>query len=177
MTFGIFRPLLFLSVCCAALLSMPAGLHAADPEQKSDDAGWILPGASVGTGWHLRLKDARVEAAKDGKPILIVFSGPDWSSASKRFESSVLRSKEYASAVQPAVIGLYIQQFVNTDAPEEQVSANQSLRKALGVPAVYPCTIILASDGKSILGMIPGAPDKKAFIEQVSKLAGISPAQ
>ena len=127
----------------------------------------------MGTGWHLRLKDARAEAAKDGKPILILFSGPDWSSASKKFETSIFRSKEYAS-IRPALVGLYVQHFVNTSAPKEQVSANQSLRKALSVPAVYPCTVVLASDGKKVLGIIPGAPDKKEYLLQISKLTGIS---
>jgi len=178
MTPGPFRFFLFFFVCCAVLLAPPAGLHAADPAPKTDDSGWVLPDAkNAGTGWHLRLKDARAEAAKEDKPILILFIGPDWSRASKSFESSVLRSREYSSAIKPAVVGLYIQHFVNTDAPEEQVSANQSLRKSLSVPAVYPCTVILASDGKMILGMIPGAPDKKAYIEQVCKLAGIKPAE
>ena len=172
MRFAFFRFLLFSLVSCAALLFLPAGLHAADPAPKTDDSGWILPGANAGTGWHVRLKDARAEAAKDGKPILILFTGPDWSSASKRFETSVLRSKEYA-AIRPAVVGLYVQHFVKTVAPEEQVSANQSLRKSLSVPPVYPCTVVLASDGRKLLGMIPGAPDKKDYLQQISKLTGI----
>ena len=75
--------------------------------------------------------------------------------------------------VRPAVVGLYIQHFVNTAAPEGQIEANVSLRKALAVPTVYPCTVVLASDGKKILGIIPGAPDKKVYIQQVAKLAGI----
>ena len=151
--------------CCVLLLLVSAGLRAADPEPKTDDSGWILPGTNLGTGWHLRLKDARAEAAKDGKPILILFSGPDWSSASKRLESNVFRSKEYTASVRPAVVGLYVQHFVNTAAPEEQVSANLSLRKALGVPTVYPCTVVVSSDGKKILGTIPGAPDKKEYLQ------------
>ena len=166
------RLLLCSIVSCAALFFVSAGLRAADPAPKTDEAGWILPGTNVGTGWHLRLKDARAEAAKEDKPILIVFSGPDWSSASKKFESSVLHSKEYAASVKPAVVGLYIQHFVKTVAPEEQVSANQSLRKSLSVPAVFPCTVVLGSNGK-LLGIVPGAPEKAAYIQQISKLAGI----
>lgn len=169
-----FSRLLLPLIVCAVLLFVPAGLHAADPAPKTDDSGWILPGANAGSGWHLRLKDARAEAAKDGKPILILFTGPDWSSASKRFETSILRSKEYAALIRPAVVGLYVQHFVKTDAPEEQVSANQSLRKALSVPAVYPCTVILASDGKKILGMILGTPEKKEYLQQISKFTGIA---
>ncbi len=164
----------FLSfAACMPLLLLSAGLHAADPAPKTDDSGWILPGANVGTGWHLKIKDARAEAAKDDKPILILFSGPDWSAASKRIESNVFRSKEYATSIRPAVVGLYIQHFVKTDAPEEQVSANQSLRKSLGVPSVYPCTVIVASDGKKVLGIIPGALEKKEYLQEISKLAGI----
>ena len=167
------RFLLGFCVSCAILFCASAGLRAADSAPKTDESGWILPDAKNGMGWHLRLKDARAEAAKDDKPILILFTGPDWSSASKKFESSILRSKEYAASVRPAVVGLYVQHFVNTDAPEEQVSANQSLRKALSVPTVYPCTVVLASDGKKILGTIPGVPDKKEFLRRISELTGI----
>ena len=163
----------FSFAACAALLLLPAGLRAADPAPKTDESGWILPGTNAGTGWHLRLKDARAEAAKDGKPIIILFTGPDWSSASKKLESSVFRSKEYTASVRPAVVGLYVQHFVNTAAPEEQVSANLSLRKSLNVPAVYPCTVVLASDGKKVLGIIPGAPEKKEYLQQIARLAGI----
>ena len=168
------RFLLCSLVCCAVMFCVSAGLRAADPAPKSDESGWILPDTkTAGTGWHVRLKDARAEAAKDDKPILILFIGPDWSSASKKFETSILRSKEYASLIRPAVVGLYIQHFVKTDAPEEQVSANQSLRKSLSIPAIYPYTVILASDGKKILGTIPGVPDKKEYLQQISKLTGI----
>ena len=167
------RPFVLSCAVCVLTFAFSALLPAADPAPKTDESGWVLPGANVGTGWHLRLKDARTEASKENKPILIVFSGPDWSSASKKFESSVLKSKEFSSSVRPVVVGLYIQHFVNTSAPEEQVSANQSLRKALAVPTVYPCTVVLASDGKKILGIIPGAPDKKDFIRQIGKLTGI----
>jgi len=163
-----------LAACCLALLCASVPLRAADPAPKTDESGWILPGPNLGTGWHLRLKDARAEAAKDNKPVLIVFSGPDWSSASKKFESSVLKSREFTSAVQPAVVGLYIQHFVNVSAPQEQVSANLSLRKALSVPAVYPCTVVLGSDGKKLLGIIPGAMEKKAYLRQISTLTGIA---
>ena len=113
---SLFRYVFTAAAVCAVLLSAFA-LRAADPAPKTDESGWILPGANAGTGWHLRLKDARAEAAKDEKPILIVFSGPDWSSGSKRFESSILKSKEFTTSVRPAVVGLYIQHFVTVAAP------------------------------------------------------------
>ena len=75
------RFLLLPLVSCALLFAVPVALRAADPAPKTDDAGWILPGTNAGPGWHLRLKDARSEAAKDDKPILILFTGPDWSPA------------------------------------------------------------------------------------------------
>ena len=166
-----------LAVVAAVFVSQmlaPALARAADSETKTDGAGWVLPGLNNVTGWHPQLKDARAEAAKENKPILIVFSGPDWSTNSKKFESSVLKSTEFAKTVRPAVVCLYVQHFVNTYAPAEQVSANQSLRKGLSVPAVYPCTVILAADGKKVLGVIPGALDRKTYLQQISKLTGIS---
>ena len=170
---SLFRHVFLAATLCAVLCSMPVAVRSADSAPKTDDSGWILPGTNVGTGWNIRLKDARAEALKDSKPILIVFSGPDWSSTCKKFESGVLKSKDFTSSVRPAVVGLYIQHFVKTDAPEEQIDANLSLRKALAVPQVYPCTFVLASDGKKILGIIQGAPDKQAYIREVARLAGI----
>ena len=161
------------SAVFAVLSFAPSVLPAADSAPKTDESGWILPGAAMGEGWHIRLKDARAEAAKYDQPIIILFSGPDWSTSSKKFESSVFKSKEFAP-MRSVLVCLYVQHFVNISAPEEQVSANQSLRKALGVPSVYPCTVILASDGKKVLGTISGALDRKAYLLQVSKLAGIA---
>ena len=183
MTF-FFRHLFPVAALCAVLSFPLSAVRAADSAPKTDGSGWILPDLSSGSkttdwSWYLRLNDARAEAVKDNKPILIVFSGPDWSSRSKSFESSILKSKEFASLVRPAVVGLYIQHFVKTTAPEEQVEANQSLRKALAVPQVYPCTVVLASDGKTILGIIQGVPgttvrvDKMAYLRQVAQLIGV----
>lgn len=165
MTARFFRVLLLFAAVSAFA---PSVLRAAAPEQKKDDSGWVLPGFKDISGWHLRLKDARAEAAKEDKPILILFSGPDWSNTSKKFESSVFKSKK-----SDALVGLYVQHFVNVIAPDEQISANESLRKALDVPPIYPCTVILGADGKKVLGIIPGALDRKTYFQQISKLTGI----
>ena len=173
MKYDAIRPLLILTACITFLLGGAPVLSAAEAAKKTDDAGWILPDSALGDNWHLRLKDARAEAAKDDKPILILFTGPDWSSASKKMESSIIRSKEFTASIRPAVVGLYIRHFVDADAPEAQLEANSSLRKALNVPQVYPCTVLLASDGKKILGILPGLPEKKAYLEWIADLAGI----
>ena len=167
------RPRLILAVCTAFLLGGVPVLSAAEAAKKTDGSGWILPDSALGDNWHLRLKDARSEAAKDNKPILILFTGPDWSSASKKMESSIIRSKEFTASIRPAVVGLYIRHFADVDAPEAQLESNSSLRKALNVPPVYPSTVLLGSDGKKILGILPGLPEKKAYLEWIAELAGI----
>ena len=172
MKYAAIRPILTLTACVLFLLGGSFVLPAAEPAKKTDDSGWILPDPALGN-WHLRLKDARAEAAKDNKPILILFTGPDWSSSSKKMESSIIRSKEFTASIRPAVVGLYIRHFVDADAPEAQLEANSSLRKALNVPQVYPCTVLLGSDGKKILGILPGLPEKKAYLEWIADLAGI----
>ena len=173
MKYAALRSLLTLTVSMIVLLGGTAVLPAAETAKKTDESGWILPDSALGGNWHLRLKDARAEAAKDDKPILILFTGPDWSSASKKMESSIIRSKEFTTSIRQAVVGLYIRHFVDSDAPEAQLEANSSLRKALNVPQVYPCTVLLGSDGKKILGILPGLPEKKAYIEWIAGLAGI----
>ena len=155
------------------LLAAATALPAADKNAKTDESGWILPDAGFGDGWHLRLKDARAEAAKDNKPILILFSGPDWSSSSKKIESSVIRSREFTEFIRPSIVGLYIRYFVDGSAPDEQIEANHALRKSLCVEPVYPCSVLIASDGKKILGVLPGLPDKKVYLEWIAGLTGI----
>ena len=173
MKYAPIRPLLILTACAVFLLVGAFVLPAAETAKKTDDSGWILPDPALGGTWHLRLKDARAEAAKDDKPILILFSGPDWSSSSKKMENSIIHSKEFTTSIRPAVVGLYIRHFVDSDAPDAQLEANSSLRKALNVPQVYPCTVLLGSDGKKILGILPGLPEKKAYLEWIADLAGI----
>ena len=170
---AVFRTLPALTACVVFLLAGIAVLPAAEPAKKTDESGWILPDSALGGSWHLRLKDAKAEAAKDNKPILILFTGPDWSSSSKKMESSIIRSKEFTGLIRPAVVGLYIRHFTESDAPEAQLEANSSLRKALNVPPVYPCTVLLGSDGKKILGFLPGLPEKKAYLEWIAGLTGI----
>jgi len=155
------------------LLAAATVLPAADKTAKTDESGWILPDSAFGDGWHLRLKEARAEAAKENKPILILFTGPDWSTASRKIESSIIRSKEFNEFIRPAIVGLYIRHFVDGSAPDEQIDANHSLRKSLSVQPVYPCTVLVASDGKKVLGVLPGLPEKKAYLEWISGLTGI----
>ena len=155
------------------LLAAAVALPAADKTVKTDESGWILPDSAFGEGWHLRLKDARAEAAKANKPILILFSGPDWSSSSRKIESSIIRSKEFTEFIRPAIVGLYIRHFVDGSAPDEQIDANHSLRKSLSVQPVYPCSVLIGPDGKKILGILPGLPEKKAYLEWIAGLTGI----
>ena len=44
---------------------------------------------------------------------------------------------------------------------------------ALSVPAGYPCTVVLGSAGKKLLGIIPGAMEKKAYLRKIGELTGI----
>ena len=173
-----FHRTFILPACVLLLLAGAAALplFAADA-QKLDESGWVLPDANLGSGWHVRIKDACAQAAKENKPILILFTGPDWSSSCKRMESSIIRSKEFASTVLPSVVGLYVRHFVDGAAPDEQIDANHSLRKSLNAPPVYPCTILIASDGKKILGTLPGLPEKKAYLQWIVEQTGIETAK
>lgn len=157
------RKLLTMLACLAALPLFAAR----SAKETTDSDGWLLPSLE---NWQYRFNVAKSAAAEAKKPMIVVFAGSDWSSASKHFVTSLLKSKTFQEATDGKAIPVLIEYFVNTDAPDAQVEHNAAVRKLLAPPPVYPCTVVVAADGKTILGKIEGDPSAAAFLSQLGEL-------
>ena len=116
-------------------------------EEPPDEAGEKL-------AWLTDFAAAKKQAAADKKPILMFFTGSDWCIWCKRLHEDVLDEPEFADFSKKLVL-------VELDFPQEkQLPAelkkqNTELAEKFKVDG-YPCTVVLASDGETVLGKLSG---------------------
>ena len=116
-------------------------------EETPDEAGEKL-------AWLTDFAAAKKQAAADKKPILMFFTGSDWCIWCQRLHEGVLDKPEFADFSKKLVL-------VELDFPQEkQLPAelkkqNAELAEKFKVDG-YPCTVVLAADGETVLGKLSG---------------------
>ena len=116
-------------------------------EETPDEAGEKL-------AWLTDFAAAKKQAAAEKKPILMFFTGSDWCIWCQRLHEDVLDEPEFAEFSKKLVL-------VELDFPQEkQLPAelkkqNAELAEKFKVDG-YPCTVVLASDGDTVLGRLSG---------------------
>ena len=116
-------------------------------EETPDEVGEKL-------AWLTDFAAAKKQAAADKKPILMFFTGSDWCIWCQRLHEGVLDKPEFADFSKKLVL-------VELDFPQEkQLPAelkkqNAELAEKFKVDG-YPCTVVLAADGETVLGKLSG---------------------
>ena len=108
---------------------------------------------SIDLNWQTNFEEAKKQASKNDKKILIYFTGSDWSSACKNLNKDFFYTEKFQKIAQKSFI------LVRVDAPrrpnlisELQSSYNRGLSKTYG-QKVYPTVVMVDSTGAK-LGMI-----------------------
>ncbi len=108
---------------------------------------------SIDLNWQTNFEEAKKQASKNDKKILIYFTGSDWSSACKNLNKDFFYTEKFQKIAQKSFI------LVRVDAPrrpnlisELQSSYNRGLSKTYG-QKVYPTVVMVDSSGTK-LGMI-----------------------
>ncbi len=108
---------------------------------------------SIDLNWQTNFEEAKKQASKNDKKILIYFTGSDWSSACKNLNKDFFYTEKFQKIAQKSFI------LVRVDAPrrpnlisELQSSYNRGLSKTYG-QKVYPTVVMVDSSGAK-LGMI-----------------------
>jgi thioredoxin-related protein len=122
-----------------------------------------------------RLEQAEQKAQSEHKFILLNFSGSDWCAPCIRMDKEILESEDFKSYANTALI------FINADFPrlkKHQLSPgaqkeNDELAEKYNSDGVFPCTLLLDSNGK-IIRTWKGYYTKgaMAFTEEVKELVG-----
>ena len=103
--------------------------------------------------WSHTLAEAKARSEKEGRPILALFTGPDWCGPCQQLEAEVLNTSEFNRLGRKKYIPLKIALYRNTyQSPEAKAEYNR-LTAEYNIKGV-PNFVILDSTGKLI-----GRPD------------------
>jgi len=116
-------------------------------EETPDEAGEKL-------AWLTDFAAAKKQAAADKKPILMFFTGSDWCIWCQRLHEGVLDKPEFAEFSKKLVL-VEVDFPQEKELPAELKKQNVALAEQYKVDG-YPCTVVLAADGETILGKLSG---------------------
>jgi thioredoxin-related protein len=124
-----------------------------------------------GITWKGDIGDAKVEAAKDNKMILINFSGSDWCGPCIRLRKEILETKVFEDYAQGHLV------LVRADFPRQkknqldaaQVKRNEALADRYNPEGKFPFTLLIDKNGK-VLKTWDGYPDEtpEKFVADVT---------
>ena len=127
-------------------------------------------GSATGDGlpaWGTDFEAAKKRAAAEKKPILMYFTGSDWCIWCKRLHADVLDLPEFKKFSDEKLVLLELDFPQEKQLPSELKKQNDKLAAEFDVDG-YPCTVVLASDGKTELGRISGY--SKEYIAKVQDI-------
>lgn len=97
--------------------------------------------------WLTRYDAALAEAARRNVPVLALFTGSDWSPASKAFQEEVAFQGEFVSAFTGEYVLLWLDFPTRGTQPSDVVEENQRVRERYGV-ITYPAVLLIGADGE-----------------------------
>ena len=131
---------------CAGFTLNAADAKSAKEEKKAEK--------KAESAWLTDLEAAKRQAAADKKPILMFFTGSDWCIWCQRLHDGVLDKPEFAEFSKKLVL-VELDFPQEKELPAELKKQNAELAEKFKVDG-YPCTVVLAADGETVLGKLSG---------------------
>jgi thioredoxin-related protein len=107
-------------------------------------------GLTAGEGWLTNIEKAKELAKKEGKTVLVEFTGSDWCPPCKALKKNVFDSKEFKAYAKKNLV------LVELDFPrdkskvtKDQAEYNREQAKAFAVRG-YPTVILMDANGKEL---------------------------
>lgn len=125
----------------------------------------------AGLKWLDNSQEVLELAKKEGKPILIDFTGSDWCGWCIRLKKEVFNTPEFEAFAKDNLV-LQMADFPKSIPQSNELKTqNRALAEKYGIQG-FPTLIILDSEGKQIgqMGYMRGGP--KPFIAQLQKVIG-----
>lgn len=154
----------------AAALAI-AGLSAASPAQDAAARAAAKPEAKAEL-WTTNFEAAKAQAAKEGKEILVDFTGSDWCRFCVQLKKEVFSTPEFEAAAPKKFILVELDFPKRTPIAPELKAQNDKLQKEFGIGG-YPTIMLL--DGKGFpyakTGYQPGGPE--AYLKHLGELQAV----
>lgn len=119
--------------------------------------------------WLTDAPAAQAQAKKEGKLVMMDFTGSDWCGWCIKLHEEVFSKPEFAEYAKKNLVLVQVDFPHKKPQTEELKKANEALQEKYKIEG-YPTIIVLKSDGSKAgdLGYQPGGP--KAFIASLEKL-------
>ena len=112
--------------------------HATPPAAASQKVGKLK--------WTTDFEQAKAQADKDHKPMLLFFTGSDWCGWCKKMDKEVFESSAFAQEVGNKFVFVMLDFPMNSKLPEGEQRQNAQLKQRYGVTG-YPTVVIVDSKG------------------------------
>jgi len=113
----------------------------------------LITTISMAQNWEKNFEIAKERSAKEGKNIVLCFSGSDWCIPCIKLEKTIWESKEFANYSQEHFV-LLRADFPKKKAnalPKEQQDQNDKLAESYNKQGMFPLVVLLNKSGK-VLG-------------------------
>ncbi|HIG80697.1 MAG TPA: redoxin domain-containing protein [Verrucomicrobiales bacterium] len=125
---------------------------------------------TAGEGWLTNIEKAKELAKKEGKTVLVEFTGSDWCPPCKALKKNVFDSKEFKAYAKKNLV------LVELDFPrdkskvtKDQAEYNREQAKAFAVRG-YPTIILMDANGKELTKKVGyGRTSVAKYIESLKK--------
>ena len=126
--------------------------------------------AFAGEGWLTNIEKAQALAKKEGRMVLVDFTGSDWCPPCKALHSKIFLSKEFKAYAKEKLVLVEIDFPRRKQLSDEQKKYNQAQAKKYGLRGV-PMVLVFDSKGKQVhkeVGFRGQSP--KAYIYNLKSL-------
>jgi len=126
--------------------------------------------AFAGEGWLTNIEKAQALAKKEGRMVLVDFTGSDWCPPCKALHSKIFLSKEFKTYAKEKLVLVEIDFPRRKQLSDEQKKYNQAQAKKYGLRGV-PMVLVFDSKGKQVhkeVGFRGQSP--KAYINNLKSL-------
>ncbi len=130
-----------------------------------ESAFFLIPAAliapAIGAEWMTDFDAAKARAAKEGKAVLIDFTGSDWCGYCIKLRRDVFDKDDFTVYAKDKFVLLEIDQPHKIKMPPEKLAANRKLSETYGVDG-YPTVLVVDSEGTLMGGFCgyPGSADE-----------------
>ena len=128
-------------------------------------------------GWTDDFDAAKAEAARDGKLLLVDFSGSDWCGWCMRLDSEVFSKPEFLEAAKKDFVLVLVDSPSNQDILSEKArEQNPALVQKYGIEG-FPSVLILDAEGNKIArtGYMQGGP--AAYLKKLAEIKSTAAAK
>src|ERR1041385_5634112 len=137
--------------------------------------GLAATAAAHAANWLTDLPAAKAQAAKEGKTVLVDFTGSDWCGWCMKLKAEVFSQPEFEEYANKNLVLVEVDFPKRKALPAAQKKANSDLADRFRIQG-YPTLVFLNAQGNEVhrSGYQPGGA--QPFVQALAKLTGVPPA-